>query len=242
MAANCLQCGHTGWIKHYPECPSLRFKRQEKFMSHCAQCNTTTPLGMDGAQVHKSWCPLTRVDHVTVPAEKSQFAEKPSNPKDAFGVQKAPMSTVSAVVLAEVGVAMAEGAAKYGRHNYRAVGVRSSVYYDAAMRHLMAWWEGQDIDPDSGMPHIVKAITTLVVLRDAELYGQLNDDRPPRCEPFHDRLNAMTAEILARHSDKSPRHYTIQDTLEISAGKDHVCGSETVEGYALAPDEMRPIR
>lgn len=56
---------------------------------------------------------------------------KPSNPKDTVGIRKAPMSTVSAAVMAEVGVAMLEGAAKYGRHNYRAVGVRASVYYDA---------------------------------------------------------------------------------------------------------------
>lgn len=64
------------------------------------------------------------------------MSEKPTNPKDSVGIRKAPMSTVSAVVMAEVGVAMLEGAAKYGRHNYRAVGVRASVYYDATLRHL----------------------------------------------------------------------------------------------------------
>ena len=94
---------------------------------------------------------------------------KDTNPKDAIGISKAPLSTVSAAVLMEVGVAMLEGASKYGRHNYRAAGVRASVYYDALMRHAMAWWEGEDLDPDSGMSHITKAITTLVVLRDASM-------------------------------------------------------------------------
>lgn len=136
---------------------------------------------------------------------------KPSNPKDLLGVRKAPMSTVSAAVLAEVGVAMLEGACKYGRHNYRAVGVRSSVYYDATMRHLMDWWEGTDIDPDSGMHHITKAITSLVVLRDAMIQGKAEDDRPPRSAEFLQRLNQLAGEIIDRHADKSPHHYTIAD-------------------------------
>jgi hypothetical protein len=106
--------------------------------------------------------------------------KKPSNPKDALGILKVPMSTVSAPVLAELGVAMLEGAMKYGRHNYRVIGVRASVYYDAVMaRHMPAWWEGEDEDPDSGLSHITKAIASLVVLRDAMIQGKCIDDRPP---------------------------------------------------------------
>lgn len=137
---------------------------------------------------------------------------KETNPKDAIGISKAPMSTVPAAVLAEVGVAMLEGACKYGRSNFRIAGVRSSVYYDAAMRHLMSWWEGEDTDPDSGMSHVTKAITSLVVLRDAMIQGMCTDDRPPRSAEFYARLNTLAAEVLARHADKHPRHYTIADS------------------------------
>lgn len=137
---------------------------------------------------------------------------KEINPKDAIGIRKAPMSTVPAAVLAEVGVAMLEGACKYGRSNFRIAGVRASVYYDATMRHLMAWWEGEDTDPDSDMSHITKAITSLVVLRDAMIQGTCTDDRPPRSAEFYARLNTLAAEVLARHADKSPRHYTIADS------------------------------
>jgi hypothetical protein len=106
--------------------------------------------------------------------------KKDTNPKDAVGIKKVPRSTVSAPVLAEVGVAMLEGARKYGRHNYRISKVRSSVYYDAAVRHLDQWWEGEDTDPDSGLSHITKAITSLVVLRDAMIQDKFVDDRPPK--------------------------------------------------------------
>lgn len=106
-------------------------------------------------------------------------ALKDTNPKDAVGIKKYPLSTVSAPVLAEVGAAMLEGARKYGRHNYRVSGVRSSVYYDASMRHLFSWWEGEDLDPDSGVSHVTKAIASLVVLRDAMMQDKMIDDRPP---------------------------------------------------------------
>ena len=137
---------------------------------------------------------------------------KETNPKDIVGTSKAPMSTVSAPVIAEIGVAMLEGACKYGRHNYRAVGVRASVYYDATMRHLMDWWEGQDIDPDSGMSHVTKSITSLVVLRDAMIQNMVTDDRPPSSQDFYVELNKKAAAIIEKYKDKSPRHYTIEDT------------------------------
>lgn len=131
---------------------------------------------------------------------------KPSNPKDAVAVSKVPMSCVPAGVLAEVAIAMYEGACKYGRHNYRRGGVQASIYYDAAQRHLMAWWEGQDSDIDTrtndheGLSHVVKAIASLIILRDAMLQHQLEDDRPPfvdyipftaynhHCKELKDRL------------------------------------------------------
>lgn len=140
------------------------------------------------------------------------MSQKPSNPKDIVGTRKAPMSTVSAAVMAELGVAMLEGAAKYGRHNYRAVGVRASVYYDATLRHLFSWWEGEDIDPDSGMSHITKAIASLAVLRDAMIQGMLTDDRAPSSAAFYPALNSAAGAILDKHADKNPRHYTIADS------------------------------
>lgn len=121
---------------------------------------------------------------------------KPTNPKDAMGIKKVPMSVVPATVMAEVAVGMMEGALKYGRHNYRAIGVRGSVYYDATMRHLMAWWEGEDVDPDSQLSHITKAITSLTVLRDAMIRENWVDDRPPVSpdewlKPLNERAEAL---------------------------------------------------
>lgn len=136
---------------------------------------------------------------------------KDTNPKDAIGVRKwRQYFVVPAQVIWEVGVGMLEGALKYGRHNYRASGVRASVYVDAAKGHIDAWVEGQDLDPDTGLSHITKAICSLVVLRDAEMNDFLVDDRPPRVavERHAERLQRIVDSMFERHADKSPHHYS----------------------------------
>lgn len=141
-----------------------------------------------------------------------ELGAKPTNPKDLIGVRKVPMSAVPAGVLMDLALALHEGAVKYGRHNYRGVGVRASVYYDAGIGHLMDWWEGDDVDTESGLSHVTKAIASLVVLRDAMLQDKLTDDRPPRSKVFKRDFNQLAGEIIDRHADKSPRHWTIADT------------------------------
>jgi len=139
---------------------------------------------------------------------------KDTNPKDSVGTRKTPISCLPIRVLWRVGLAMLEGALKYGRHNYRAAGVRASVYFDASVgRHLFSWWEGQDIDPESGMHHVDKAIAGLMVMRDSMLQGNWVDDRPPCGEVNLDPLNAHAGTLIDMHADKNPRHYTIVDSL-----------------------------
>lgn len=133
--------------------------------------------------------------------------KKPSNPKDSIGVKKVSLGRVSSVVLMEMSLGMLEGDRKYGGHNYRVVGVLGSVYYDATMRHLMAWWEGEDIDPASGLSHITKALSSLAVLRDAMHNNKLNDDRPPKLEDgWIDELNKKAAAIIEKYPDRATPH------------------------------------
>ena len=132
--------------------------------------------------------------------ETSAGETKPSNPKYDAGIKKAPLHCIPMGPIFELGLAMFEGNRKYGRHNYRAVGVRASVYYDAAMGHIADWWEGGDIDPDSGVHHLIKAMACLVVVRDSMLMGNFNDDRPLRYPEKHGRssFDAEVAGIVER--------------------------------------------
>lgn len=46
------------------------------------------------------------------------------------------------------------GAKKYAAHNWR-MGYEWSKSYAAAQRHLTAFWDGEDIDPETGVPHVI---------------------------------------------------------------------------------------
>lgn len=127
---------------------------------------------------------------------------KPSNPKDALGILKIAASVLPQPVLWEASLGMLEGSLKYGRHNYRVIGVRGTVYFDAAFRHLSSWYEGEDLDPDSGLSHITKAITSLIVLRDAMIRGNWVDDRPPKTDPaLLVELNKRVRALLEKYPE-----------------------------------------
>ena len=149
---------------------------------------------------------------------------KPTNPKDALGIKKAPLSTLPTGPAYEVALAMLEGARKYGRHNYRVMGVRASVYYDAAMRHLTTFWEGEDIDPDSGIHHLMKAAACLFVLRDSMFMENWVDDRPPQYPQKLDMasLNDKAGEVLKKYPD-CVEPYT-EESVRYNAAIDHETG------------------
>jgi hypothetical protein len=131
---------------------------------------------------------------------------KDGNPKDIVGVKKVSLHYVPTQVMMEISLGMLEGGLKYGSHNYRSSGVRSSVYFDALMRHIFAWWEGEEIDPDSGINHVSKALSSLVVLRDAMMNDMLNDDRPIALKAgWVTEMNKKASEIIEKYpTPKAP--------------------------------------
>ena len=126
---------------------------------------------------------------------------KPTNPKDACGVKKVPVSGLPAPVILEAGLVKLHGDLKYGRYNWRDAGVRGSVYYDACFRHLAAWWEGENLDPDSGVHHLSHAITGLAVLRDAMIHDNWEDDRPKATPEFVKELNKQAEAMIEKHNE-----------------------------------------
>ncbi len=148
------------------------------------------------------------------------------------------MSPVSVPVMMEVGLAMLEGALKYGRHNYRVSGVRASVYYDALMRHIGAWWEGEDMDPDTKgrIHHITKCISTLTVLRDSMIKGNWVDDRPPKLpQGFVDEYNAIAASLIEEVQEPKKAFTECEESLHsIQKTQDSGLEAET-DPFSSAP-------
>jgi len=105
--------------------------------------------------------------------------KKDSNPKDRAATTRLDLSLFPATARAYGAWAMTEGDLKYGGYNYRVVGVKASVYYSACGRHLDKWFNGEECDLDSGVPHLASALACLAVLIDAKECHKLTDDRPP---------------------------------------------------------------
>ena len=70
---------------------------------------------------------------------------------------------------------MTHGAKKYSAHNWMK-GFDWSRLYDASQRHLTAWNMGEDIDPESGFPHLAHALCCIMMLHDTtQLCPELDD-------------------------------------------------------------------
>jgi hypothetical protein len=126
-------------------------------------------------------------------------AVKPSNPKDVIGSTKPPLHNVPCGPLYQIGAAMLSGACKYGSHNWRSIGVRSDVYYDAVQRHIMSWWEGETLDPESGAPHLAHVAACCIILLDAEAAGKLTDNRPPVVGNPSQAVQELVTSILQKY-------------------------------------------
>jgi hypothetical protein len=147
---------------------------------------------------------------------KLDNTSKPSNPKDLIGSNKIPIHLFPTTAIIYGALALLDGALKYGRSNYRAIGVKSTIYTDAINRHTMAYLEGEDIDPDSKLPHLAHVLASAAILIDAKEAGKLTDDRmyPSNYRETIDRLTKEVKRLKDLHKDKNPRHWTIADRGE----------------------------
>lgn len=68
------------------------------------------------------------------------------------------------------------GATKYAPYNWRK-GYNWSLSYAALQRHLVAFWNGEDTDPESGLPHLAHARWHTGTLLEFLHYGLGTDDR-----------------------------------------------------------------
>lgn len=135
---------------------------------------------------------------------------KDTNPKDAIGSAKLSLSVVPDSLGLYAALAFTEGNGKYGAYNYRVAGVRASIYHDAAKRHLAKWWNGEECDPVTLVPHLASVIACMGIILDADLVGKLTDDRPPAADiaGLIERHEQIVKHLKVLHAECKPKHYT----------------------------------
>lgn len=141
---------------------------------HVLRDDMVTGGGVDG-----SWL---IPDDMVFPIGASSMETAPSypddNPKTSIGATKVPLHLVPPSAKHYLALAFKDGAAKYGPYNWREKKVSMSVYYAAAMRHMDALWDGEDLSEDAKVHHAAHAMACMAIIVDAMSIGMLNDDRP----------------------------------------------------------------
>lgn len=96
------------------------------------------------------------------PDDSVNHDELPKGRKDDGG--KTRWSLVPRGTLKTIIKVLEHGAKKYGDNNWEQVPHARIRYYDAANRHLDSWWGGEDLDPESGLPHLAHAACCILFL------------------------------------------------------------------------------
>ena len=118
-----------------------------------------------------------------------QEVDRPTNPKQEVrvtdpetggqkGQKDCQLGALDPLALWEVGNIAGFGNRKYERYNF-AKGYKWSLSYDALQRHLMLFWGGENMDPESGLPHIAHAAWHCLALLTFSMRGKGTDDRFP---------------------------------------------------------------
>lgn len=126
------------------------------------------------------------------------------NPKQAFGDKKVPIGYVPPAAIIYMGLAMADGARKYGPYNWRDKPIEAMTYVHAALRHVYEYLDGVDNASDSGKPHLAHALACLGLLADATEHGNLIDNRP---------IPGPAAALLAKHEKQVVAEAEIADAI-----------------------------
>lgn len=91
---------------------------------------------------------------------------------------KPPISIIPYDAVANIALAMAFGAEKYGRGDYKNDDTLAwTLYADSCFRHLGEWLDGNDRDRESGIHHVSHAAASLCILLWLISTGSGHDDR-----------------------------------------------------------------
>jgi hypothetical protein len=109
------------------------------------------------------------------------FEDNPERQRSAQGGvkdnrSKSRVDLIPSKPLVLAGDVLAYGARKYKPHNWR-LGLAWSDTIASLQRHLLAFADGEDVDPETGLPHLGHAMCQMLFLTEYYLTGTGTDDR-----------------------------------------------------------------
>jgi hypothetical protein len=150
----------------------------EGLIEDCSTCNPHC----NPARSRSLWCEAcTAIFTAQVPAHRHPYAKKdctdpacttrdvePPATDLPVGTKldegKASWSLLPFGPVKDIVAVLDYGAKKYAPDNWKQVENPRKRYFNATMRHLTAWWEGERNDPESGLTHLAHAGCCLLFL------------------------------------------------------------------------------
>ena len=106
---------------------------------------------------------------------KKASAAAAKSPGLTFDDGKSPLALLPKLPLELVADVFGKGASKYAMHNWRA-GIQVTRNLSCALRHIFAYNEGEDLDPELGTNHLANAIVRLMfVIETAATHPEMDD-------------------------------------------------------------------
>ena len=125
---------------------------------------------------HKIVFGTTPVDTASIPKETMDAIQKQFGTAIKFDTDKLPLNLLSTEAMNQTAAVLKFGAIKYAEHNWRK-GFAWSRPLAAAMRHITAFNDGEDTDPESGLSHLAHAACCIMFLLEFEKTHPELDDR-----------------------------------------------------------------
>ncbi len=157
------------------------------------------------------------------------------NPKDIDGDTRLSVGLCPPILTIRVAAVLRWGANKVGRWrwNWRDNPISLTTYLDAIERHLLAARAGEELDPETGEPHLAHIAANCGIILDAQLAGTLVNDLP--------KNNPGVAGLLKEYSDRFRKEAEQRATAEMLEQRAKVA-METLNNLELYVGIAQPQR
>lgn len=172
MCTYCVSDYSGGILLHQPGCPTLLSKpiHTEPYdIHHTHDFHPATSGSMPSPTLNGHTDNRTPTEQI-----EQQLKTQPGTKYDG---EKPRVDLLPVYPLLEEAKVLTYGAAKYNARNWEK-GFDWSRAYGALLRHLFAFWQGEDIDPESGLHHLAHAKCELDFLFEFTRTHPEFDDRP----------------------------------------------------------------
>lgn len=134
-------------------------------------------------EAHKGKCPAGFPPEKSPHSPQERLDAKTRGADTAFHAEggKPMVDQVPPAALLEIAKVFTYGVDKYGHFNWQEFADEWTwnQLYASCLRHLLAWQDGEDIDPESNLPHLAHAGCNIMMLLTLIVKGKGKDDRGP---------------------------------------------------------------